>query len=221
MAKSDVVTLNDAVIVLGAGGHAKVVIELLVASGQRVAYCIAGPGSPSHCMNVEVLIGDDHLQRLHGEGYRAAFPAVGSNAIRERIGLEAIRLGYRLINAISPQAMVSPSALLGHGVAIMCGVVINASTKIDDFAIINTGATVDHDCHIGAAAHVAPRCALAGVVTVGRQAFLGIGTVIIPGITIGEQATVGAGSTVVADIPPSVLAFGNPAKPKNRKSHQI
>lgn len=210
--------MKTAVLVLGAGGHAKVVIELLVAAGHSVGYCIAQPGSPPRCLHVEVLTGDGHLQRLYAQGYRLAFPAVGANAIRERIAKEAVGLGYRLANAISPRAMVSPSAVLGQGIAIMGGVVINAAARIDDLAIINTGATVDHDCHIGTAAHVAPRCALAGNVTVGQQVFLGIGTVVIPDITIGDHAILGAGSMVISDIPPATLAFGHPARPVNRKS---
>lgn len=205
--------MNQGIIVLGAGGHAKVVIELLLATSHVVDFCIAGESSPARCLDVEVLVGDHHLTRLFAEGYRFAFPAVGSNFVRERLARQAVDIGFALVNAISPHASVSPSAKLGCGVAIMGGAVINADARIDDLAIINTGTVVDHDCHIGAGAHVAPQCALAGNVTVGRQAFLGIGTVVIPEITIGDQATIGAGSVVVADIPASVLALGHPAKP--------
>ena len=204
--------MNNAVIVLGAGGHAKVVIELLVATGHAVDYCVAGPGSPRRCLHVEVLVGDNHLERLHAEGYRLAFPAIGANAVRQRVALQAIAIGYRLVNAISPHATISPSAALGNGIAIMGGAVVNADARIDDMVIVNTGATIDHDCHIEAGAHIAPQCALAGNVKVGPQALLGIGTLVIPEITIGEHATIGAGSTVISDIPPSVLALGHPAR---------
>jgi len=200
------------VIVLGAGGHAKVIIELLRAAGYQVSYCVGGADSPDECMGIPVLKGDDHLPKLRQLGYSSVFPAIGSNAIRERAAAHVLDLGYELVNAISPHAIISPSLVLGKGIAIMSGVVINAQSTIDDLAIINTGATVDHDCHIGFCAHVAPQCALAGNVTVGAKAFVGIGTSIIPNKRIGDQSIIGAGSVVISDIPSSLTALGNPAK---------
>ncbi|BAL22593.1 acetyltransferase [Azoarcus sp. KH32C] len=205
--------MSRGVIVIGAGGHAKVVIELLVAGGHVVDYCVAGPGSPDRCLGIEVLSGDHHLHELFANGWRSVFPAIGANHLRERVAGQAREIGFKLVSAISPFAIVSPSATLGNGIAIMGGAVINAEARIDDLAIINTGATVDHDCHIGTCAHIAPQCALAGNVEVGPRAFLGAGTVVIPGITIGTGSTIGAGSVVVRDIPSSIMALGHPAKP--------
>ncbi|MEM7338496.1 MAG: NeuD/PglB/VioB family sugar acetyltransferase [Actinomycetota bacterium] len=193
-------------VVLGAGGHAKVVIELLQTSGRSVAYCVGGADGPRECLGIEVLCGYDELGRLRAAGHRHAFPAVGDNALRRRLAAEAIDAGFELVNAISPSAVVSPSARLGVGVAVMAGVVINAATTIGDLAIINTGATVDHDGSIGTAAFVGPQCALAGTVTVGDDAFIGTGTAVIPTITIGAGATVGAGSLVIRNIPPGAMA---------------
>ena len=200
------------VIVLGAGGHAKVVIELLRASGYQVDYCVGSQDSANNCMGVPVLIGDEHLKDLRENGYSLVFPAIGSNSLRARLGKYVLELGYGFVNAISPAAIISSSVKLGRGVAIMAGAVVNAESQISDLAIINTGAAVDHDCHIGFAAHCAPRTALAGCVRVGDLAFLGIGVSVIPGITIGENSTIGAGATVVSDIPRGVVAVGIPAK---------
>ncbi len=94
----------------------------------------------------------------------------------------------------------------------MAGAVINACAQIGDLVIINTGATVDHDCVIGTGCHVAPGSTLAGNVTVGAGAFLGIGTRVIPQRTIGEHTQVGAGGVIVRDIPPGVLVMGVPAR---------
>lgn len=204
--------MKKSVIVLGAGGHAKVVIEIVRALGYQVSYCVAGSDSPDDCMGVPVLKGDSHLPELRHFGHSLFFPAIGSNTIRERSTAHAVSIGYELINAISPNAIISPSLVLGKGIAIMSGVVINAQCKIDDLAIINTGATVDHDCHIGFCAHVAPQCALAGNVSIGSRAFLGIGTCVIPDVTIGDKSIIGAGSVVISDIPSSVTALGHPAK---------
>lgn len=200
------------VIVVGAGGHAKVCIELLRASSVPVAFCIAGADSVESCLGVPVLKGDDHLQRLRAEGYSRAFIAIGSNATRQRMGESVRALGYELVNAISPAAIISPSVRIGEGVAIMAGVVINADSNISDLAIINTSASIDHDAQIGEAAHIAPQCALAGNVTVGPLAFLGIGSRVIPGITIGKYVVAGAGSIIISDIEPEARIAGVPAR---------
>lgn len=204
--------MSRGVVVVGAGGHAKVCIELLQASGEEVAYCIGSEGGPDNCLGVPVLDGDEQLRRLRGEGFDRAFVAIGSNGLRDRLGQMCSDLGYELVNAISPRATVSPSARLGRGVAVMAGAVINAEARIDDLAIINTGATVDHDCHVGRAAHVAPQTALAGNVVLGELVFLGVGSRVIPGIRIGARTTVGAGAVVVRDAAADLVIVGVPAR---------
>jgi len=202
--------LKKGIVVIGAGGHAKVCIELLRAMGEEVAVCI-GEGAEK-CAGVPVMRGDENLRRLRAEGHSRAFVAIGSNPLRERLGAAAVELGYELVNAVSPRSIVSPSARLGRGVAIMAGAVINAEAVIEDLAIINTGATVDHDCRIGRAAHIAPQCGLAGNVTVGERTLVGIGSVAIPGMSIGSDVTLGAGSAVAEPIPDGVVAVGVPAR---------
>jgi UDP-perosamine 4-acetyltransferase len=204
--------MNRAIVIIGAGGHAKVCIESLRASGEDVAFCVGGGGDPEQCVGVPVLEGDDHLARLRSEGYGRAFVALGSNRLRARLGAAVVAQGYELVNAIHPQAVVSPTARIGVGVAIMAGAVINAEAIIGDLAIVNTGATVDHDCVIGASAHIAPQTALAGCVTVGDGAFLGAGVRVIPGMAIGGGATVGSGAVVISDIGQGVTAVGVPAR---------
>jgi len=199
-------------VVVGAGGHAKVCIEILRHMGERVTYCVAGPGAAGSCVGVPILAGDERIHQLRSEGFERAFIAIGDNATRWRLGQSLMHEGFLLANAISPAATVSPSAVIGSGVAIMAGVVINAESRIDDLAIVNTGATLDHDCVVGAAAHVAPQCALAGNVKVGRQSFLGIGTTVIPGRRIGESVMIGAGGVVIDDVPDGVTAVGVPAR---------
>lgn len=201
------------VVVLGAGGHAKVCIELLRAMGEVVAYCVGGgEGSVEHCVGVPILQGDQHIQRLREGGYGRVFVAIGSNRLRERLALLALDQGYELVNAISPRAILSPSASLGAGVAIMAGVVINAEARIEDLSIINTGATVDHDCRIGRCVHIAPQSALAGNVTVGAGGFLGAGCTVVPDVSLGENVILGAGSVAISNIPANVTAVGVPAK---------
>ncbi|QIL01457.1 acetyltransferase [Sphingomonas sinipercae] len=208
------IDLARAVVVIGAGGHAKVAIEALRHSGWNVVGCTDPDGSSRQVVGADVLGDDSLLPELRSAGIRFAFPALGNNAVRERIGRELIAMGFELPNALGPQTIVSPSAKLGVGVAIFAGAVINAEAAVGDFAIINTNASVDHDCVIGSAAHIAPGCALAGCVKIGDRAFVGAGSSVIPNIEIGTDSTVGAGSSVVRDIPSGVTAFGVPARAK-------
>lgn len=210
--------MKQEVIVLGAGGHAKVCIELLMASSMSVAFCIGGHDSGEFCLGVPVLKGDDHLLRLRDEGYSLAFIAVGSNTLRQRLAGSARGMGYELVNAISPTAVISPSVQMGKGIAVMAGAVINADACISDLAIVNTSATIDHDSLVGEAAHLAPQCALAGNVTVGARAFLGIGSRVIPSVCIGRDVVAGAGSVIISDIESGSRVAGVPARKINERT---
>jgi len=204
-------SVTKGIIVLGASGHAKVCIEILRAVSP-VDFCIGDQDGVNVCHGVPVLVGDHHLVRLRDEGYSQIFVAVGSNKIRRKLSEMALEWGYTLVNAVSPRAIVSPSVKMGQGIAIMAGAVVNADVVISDFAIINTGACVDHDCYIGIAAHVAPTSGLAGGVVVCDGAFLGVGAKVIPGVKIGAHAVVGAGAVVVKNVPPGTMAIGVPAR---------
>lgn len=206
------------VIVLGSSGHAKVCIELLRSAGASVAYCIGAPGSGSECLGVPVLHGDEHLKELHGQGYEEVFVAIGANALRQRLAVFATGLGFRLVNAISPRAVISPTAKIGVGVAIMAGAVINAECVVGDLAIINTLASVDHDGRIGNAVHLAPHCGLAGNVTVGERSFLGVGCKVIQDIVIGGDVLAGAGSVIVKNVELKSRVAGVPAKVMNKRA---
>jgi len=205
----------ERVVVIGGGGHAKVIVDLLLAAGR---YSIAGcvERKPEACSDLGIpLLGDDlRLPEIYRDGVRYAFVAIGDNRVRRRLSARAVELGFELANAVSPTAILSPRVKLGAGIAIMAGVVINACSQIGDGVIVNTGATIDHDCAIGAWAHIAPGSNLAGCVRVGEGAFLGVGCRVIPGVSIGEWTTVGAGGVVIHDLPAEVTAIGVPARVK-------
>ena len=201
------------VIVIGAGGHAKVVIELIRGDGRyEIAGLVDSDPTPRRVLDIPVIGDDTALPKLRSEGLTHAFVAVGDNRRRLEIGRRLQAEGFELINAVGRSAVVSPSARLGAGVAIMEGATVNAESRIGDLVVINTGAGVDHDADLGAGVHIGPGSALAGNVTVGRLAFLGVGVRAIPGVTIGEGTVVGAGACVVSDLPAGVLAHGVPAR---------
>jgi UDP-perosamine 4-acetyltransferase len=202
------------VVIIGGGGHAKVVIESLRASGRTVAAIVDADPTPRTVLGVPVVGDDLKLPELRGQGLSDLFVAIGDNRLRETLGRKGRGLGFALVNAIHPSAVISPTVTLGEGIAIMAGVAINADSQVGDLAIINTGAVVDHDCRLGAACHLGPASALAGAVTVGERAFLGAGARAIPGVRIGADTIVGAGGVVVRDLPDGVLAVGVPVKIK-------
>jgi UDP-perosamine 4-acetyltransferase len=202
------------IVILGAGGHAKVVIELFRAMGGWRILGLLDSGRAAQTVLGLPVIGDDgDLPRLRRDGVTAAFVAIGGNALRERLGAALLSQGFEMPAAVHPAASVSPSARIGAGVAIMAGASIAAETTLRDLSIVNHGALVDHDTLIGVAAHVAPGCAMAGSVQVGDRALVGVGSAVRPGIRIGADSVIGAGSAVVADVPEGAIVGGTPARP--------
>jgi UDP-perosamine 4-acetyltransferase len=200
-------------VIIGASGHAKVVIDLFrEVDAYRVIGLIDADPTPRKVLGVPVIGSDSDMDALRGQGVSSAFVAIGDNRLRLKIGRQLERQGFTLVKAVSRRAAISPSALLGAGVAVMAGAVVNAETRLEDLAILNTNASVDHDCRLGEACHVAPGSAIAGNVDVGRLAFLGVGVRAIPGVVIGEGSVVGAGATIVRDLPANTVAMGTPAR---------
>ncbi len=203
------------VVVIGAGGHALVVAEILQLTGYRVVGFIdeVAPqrlGQP-FCSG-HILGGLDALLELASSGTKHAIVAIGNNEARTRIARNLIENGFRLVNAIHPSASISSQVELGVGSVVAAQAAINPGTRIGDNVIINTSATVDHECQIENGAHVGPGVHIAGRVKVGQRAWLGIGASVIDRIIIGEAAHIGAGSVVVRNIPDGTLAYGNPAQ---------
>lgn len=198
--------------VLGAGGHAKVVIATLQAAGWEVeaAYDDAEERWGDEVLGVPVR---GPLGEARDAGIEAAVLGIGSNRDRRRLAGE---IALPWISVIHPAAVVHPSVRLGPGTVVFAGAVIQPDTEIGRHAIVNTGASVDHDGRIGDFAHVAPGCRLGGGVTVGEGALVGIGASVVPAVTIGAWSVVGAGSTVVAHLGSGVMAYGTPARERKR-----
>ncbi|MCO6179015.1 acetyltransferase [Ciceribacter sp. RN22] len=189
-------------ILLGAGGHAKVVAELARSTGWHVAGFLA-PASGQGGSNLDApLLGDgrDLTADPRWLEEHDLFPAIGNSEVRWREFVRLTAVGARIPSLVHPNAVVSSSARVEAGVVVMAGAIVQADAMIGPAVIVNTGAQVDHDCEIGAGAMIAPGAILCGGVHVGEHAFVGAGAVLVPGIRVGKGAFVGAGTTVVNDL---------------------
>lgn len=212
---------GESIVVVGGGGHSRVVVEVLLAAGWRVAG-YTDPGGAGGSFGGVPCLGDDGVLPSLTGTVRYAIIALGDNALRSRLARRVEAMGFELGNAIHPTAVVSPSVILGRGIAIMANAVLNAGTVVLDDSIINTAATVDHDCRIGRDVHIAPGSHLAGYVTVGDGALVGVGSVVGRGrpVQVGDWAVAGSGSVIVHDVPPGITVVGNPARPLRRAGEE-
>jgi UDP-perosamine 4-acetyltransferase len=206
------------VIGLGAGGHAKVVIDILqLAGGCELVGLLDSNPSLWHTslLGVPVLGGDDLLSEVYAQGATYAFIGLGSigdTKPRRRLYEKARQHGFQIINAIHPQSIVARSAQLGDGVTVMAGCILNADARLGENVVINTGSVIEHDCRIGDHAFIGPGVRLGGTVEVGSGAHLGLGAIVRQNIHIGENAIVGAGAVVVKDVPENTVVVGVPAR---------
>lgn len=202
--------------IVGAGGHAKVVIDAARASGQWeiVGLLDDDPRAASaRVLGVEVLGPADRatVDRL---GATNLVLAVGSN--RARLDLDARLKGCApWATVVHPRAYLACDVTLGEGTVVSAGAIIQPSARVGRHVIVNTGASVDHDCSVGDFVHIAPGSRLAGGVEVADLALLGLGSCVLPGRRIGRGAILGAGGVVVADVPDSSVAVGIPARTRS------
>jgi UDP-perosamine 4-acetyltransferase len=205
------------VVGLGAGGHAKVVIDILRNLGGFEIRGLLDPRPARELGDLGVpLLGDDSLlPALMAQGVRTVFVGVGGahgTSVRRALFESARALGMDVVAAIHPRAIVSASAMIGAGPTIMPGAIVNAGAKLGDNVIVNSGAIVEHDCVLADHVHVATGARLAGAVRIGASAHVGIGATVLQGVTIGERAVVGAGAVVLRDVPAGTIVAGVPAR---------
>lgn len=212
--------MEPPVIILGGGGHARVVIDALLKQGRRIlGYSdLESVGQP--VLGVSRLGNEEMIYQFGPEKVRLA-NGVGSvqpGPLRSAVFQRFTAKGYMFEQVVHPSALVATDVQLGAGVQIMAGAVVQSGTRIGADSIINTSASVDHDCILGEHVHVAPGAVLCGNVRVGDGAHIGAGATVVQGKSIGAGSMVGAGAVVLADVPAEVTVVGVPAKILNGRT---
>lgn len=192
--------------VIGAGGHAKVVIATLLDLGVEVtAVWDDAPSAPA-CLGVPV-----RGKVAEADPAIPAILAIGDNRARARLA-GALALPWHV--AVHPTAYVHATASLGPGTVVFAGAIVQPGAVIGAHAIINTAASIDHDCRLGDFVHVAPGVHLSGAVALDDGVLIGVGACAKPGARVGAWSVIGAGAAVVSAIPAEVTAVGVPARVK-------
>ena len=208
--------MTDRVLILGAGGHAQVVADILFQmqkagmSVKPIGYLDDNPDLIGQVLlGIPVLGKMDDLAAIDHD---AIIVAIGDNRTRHDFFVTLSAQGEKFIIAQHPSAIIAPDVTIGLGSMICAGAIINPGSSIGFNVILNTGSTIDHHNKIGDHAHIAPGVHLGGDVRIGEGTLVGIGTTIIPQHSVGEWSIIGAGSIVTKNIPDKIVATGVPAR---------
>lgn len=204
--------MAERLVVFGSGGHAKVVLDAVLARSPERQVIILDDDPQAigkTVLGIEVAGSRDLLSRMEAA---PVVPAIGNNLNRSELVRWLDQSGYGLEAVIHPAATVAASAEIAPGAFVAAGAIVNAEATIGSGAIVNTGATVDHDCLIGEAAHIAPGAHLCGAVRIGARTLVGVGASICPGVAVCDGVILGAGAIVIRDISEQGTYVGNPAR---------
>jgi len=206
-------------IILGGGGHAKVIIDCIREMGIAHPYGIVDVNAAmwgKEILGVPVLGGDELLPQLRERDidyFAVGLGSVGDNSPRKRLFDLARLYNFKPLTVIHPAAICSKKADIGHGCQLLPGSIVNAGARLGVNVIINSGAIVEHDCEIGNHVHVATGAKLSGVVIVEEGSHIGVGATVKQCVRIGRNSVVGAGAVVIDDVKPNCIVVGSPARP--------
>lgn len=205
-----------AVVVIGGGGHARVLLDVLERCGVAVVGVTdTNTGKHGKCLaGIRVLGGDEALER-HPPALTTLVNGLGSTdsmLLRQQVYERLKAAGYRFLTVTHPSAIIASDVDLGEGVQVMAGAIIQPGTEIGANSILNTGARVDHDCRIGAHVHLSPGVTLSGAVSVGDGTHIGTAATVVQGLSIGRGCLVAAGAVVTRSVADGERVAGVPAK---------
>jgi sugar O-acyltransferase (sialic acid O-acetyltransferase NeuD family) len=197
--------MENKITLFGASGHCKVIIDILQNRGSKIEVIVDDNPDVKSILGIPVFLSN----QIDIITLKNVIVTIGNNRIRKLI---VSRLKNTFSQAIHPRSTVSSYSKIGVGTVVMAGVIINPDVEIGKHCILNTGATIDHDCTIQDFVHVSPNVSLAGGVHVGEGTHIGIGAIVIQEKKIGKWATIGAGAVIINDIPDYAVVVGSPGR---------
>lgn len=208
--------MRPSIIILGAGGHAKVLVDALLKSGSTITGIVdPNPGlCGSEILGIPVLGGDNIVTNFPTSNILLAngLGSTGFTLKRQQLYEKFKDAGYLFATVVHPSAVIASDVTLGEGVQIMAGAVVQTGSRIGINSIINTRSSVDHDCIVGDHVHIAPGVTISGGVNIGSYSHVGTGATVIQGITIGEQSLLAAGTVVIRNVHTGARMAGVPAR---------
>jgi sugar O-acyltransferase (sialic acid O-acetyltransferase NeuD family) len=208
------------ILVIGAGGHSKVIIDTLIFKGDDIVAIFDDDNQKigSDLMGITIKGPISRITDFYSQG--SLVIGIGNNDLRKRFFM-MYQDKYNIVNVIHPNTYISKNVKMGTGIVVFSGVTINTDTIIGNGCIINTCSSIDHDNRIGDFTHIMPGARLAGGVEVGSLSEIGIGSSVIQDIKIGHNVSIGAGAAVVNNVPNDVISVGVPAKIIKYKSRDM
>lgn len=193
-------------ILFGASGHAKVIIDILEKQGVNIEYLIDANPSIKSLQSYPVLHESD-CENLPDD--QEFIVSIGNNKIRKQV-VEGLKTSFGW--AVHSSVILGDEVSIGQGSVVMAGAIVNSATSIGNHAIINTACSIDHDCSLGDYVHISPNATLCGSISVGEGTHVGAGATIIPNLKIGKWVTIGAGAVITKDVPDYGVVVGNPGR---------
>lgn len=209
-------------LIWGASGHALVVADIVESLGECEIFGFVDDVNPARAgeafAGAKVLGGREQLALARAQGIEELVVAVGDCAARLTLSRFAREAGLRLRTLIHPSATVSKSACLGEGTVICAGAVVGAGSRLGASVLVNTCASVDHECVLNDGVHIGPGAHLGGNVRIGRGSLIGLGASVKEKVKVGERCVIGAGAVVLDNVLDGLVVVGVPAKVLQKKS---
>ncbi len=208
---------KENIIIIGASGHAKVIIDIIEKCDlyNIVGFIDSYKPKESKLLNYSILGTEENILELSDKyNFKHAIIAIGDNWVRKKMQKKISNIFPDIIysSVIHPNAILGRDVFIGKGTVVMAGVIVNSDTQIGDFCILNTNSSLGHDGEMKNFSSLAPNATLGGNVTIGNCTAISLGTNIIQGITIGKHSIIGAGSLVIRNIEDYTLSYGCPSK---------
>ncbi len=207
---------KETIVIIGGGGHAKVVASIIKKSGRFELLGYVDKQNRGPLLGVPYLGADDVLPQLRAEHSPCAavigIGYIGEGTLREHLIEKLLRFGFEMPAIISSHAVVNEEVKIEVGAVVMDGVVVNSGSQVGKYVILNTHSSIDHDCQIGDFVHIAPGATLSGGVTVGAHSLVGAGATVVQYKTVGDHCIIGAGAVVTKDCLEQGTYIGIPAK---------